>query len=223
MKFATETALIVDDDEFFRMALRTVVTGTLGFSEVLEAENFDQATALLSEKKVDLAVFDLMMPGMTGPGILKGVRNRFPDLCLVVATVSNRREDILLALQAGVNGYIPKSMGLKELSSALEQILGGKVYVPASIASRSITGSADAIAVTAASDLAATLTPRQKDVLTLIVKGDSNKEIARGLGLGEGTIKVHLAALFRNLGVHSRSAAAAKGAIIVSENARVAH
>ena len=223
MSFATKTALIVDDDEFFRIALRTVVTGTLGFSNVLEAENFDQATALLSGNKIDLAVFDLMMPGMAGPGSLKGVRDRFPDLCLVMATVSNRREDILLALQAGVNGYIAKSMGLKELSSALEQILGGKVYVPASIASCSITGSADAIAVTAVSDLAPTLTPRQKDVLTLIVKGDSNKEIARGLGLGEGTIKVHLAALFRNLGVHSRSAAAAKGAIIASENARVSH
>jgi DNA-binding NarL/FixJ family response regulator len=140
-----------------------------------------------------------------------------------MATVSNRREDILLALQAGVNGYISKSMGLKELSSALEQILGGKVYVPASIASLGITGSADEITATAAPDAAPTLTPRQKDVLTLIVKGNSNKEIARGLGLGEGTIKVHLAALFRVLGVHSRSAAAAKGAIIASDNARASH
>ena len=221
MSFATKTALIFDDDEFFRMALRTVVTGTLGFSEVLEAENFDQATALLSGNKIDLAVFDLMMPGMAGPGSLKGVRDRFPDLCLVMATVSKRRGDILLALQAGVNGYIAKSMGLKELSSALEQILGGAVYVPASIAS--MTESVDEIAATPISALAPTLTPRQKDVLTLIVKGNSNKEIARGLGLGEGTVKVHLAALFRTLGVRSRSAAAAKGAIIASENARVSH
>lgn len=223
MSFATDTALIVDDDEFFRMALRTVVTGTLGFSEVLEAENFDQATALLSGNKIDLAVFDLMMPGMVGPGSLKGVRARFPDLCLVMATVSNRREDMLLALQAGVNGYISKSMGLKELSAALEQILAGKVYVPASIASPGIAGSADEITASAVSELASTLTPRQKDVLALIVKGNSNKEIARGLGLGEGTIKVHLAALFRALGVHSRSAAAARGAIIASGNARASH
>jgi DNA-binding NarL/FixJ family response regulator len=222
MKFATKTALIVDDDEFFRIALRTVVTTTLGFSEVLEAENFDQATTLLSGNKIDLAVFDLMMPGMAGPGSLKGVRERFPDLCLVMATVSNRRENILLALQAGVNGYIVKTMGVTELSSALKQIVGGTVYVPASIANPSTTGSADEIAGTAA-DLVPTLTPRQKDVLTLIVKGNSNKEIARGLGLGEGTVKVHLAALFRTLGVRSRSAAAAKGAMIASENARVSH
>ena len=124
MRPSTNTALIVDDDEFFRMALRTVLTSTLGFSHVLEAENFDQAAALLSEKKIDLAVFDLIMPGMAGPGSLKGVRERFPDLCLVMATGSNRREDILLALQAGVNGYIPKSLGLKEFSSALKQIRG---------------------------------------------------------------------------------------------------
>jgi DNA-binding NarL/FixJ family response regulator len=223
MTLATETALIVDDDEFFRMALRTVLTGTLGFSDVLEAENFDRATALLSEKKIDLAVFDLMMPGMAGPSSLKAVRDRFPDLCLVMATVSNRREDILLALQAGVNGYIAKTMGLTELSSALKQIVGGTVYVPVSITSLSITGSSDEIAATAVSDLAPPLTPRQKDVLTLIVKGKSNKEIARELELGEGTVKVHMAALFRVLGVRSRSAAAAKGAIIASENARISH
>ncbi len=222
MKPSTKTALIADDDEFFRMALRAILTNTLEFSDVLEAENFDRATTLLSEKEIDLAVFDLIMPGMAGPGSLKGVRERFPDLCLVMATGSNRREDILLALQAGVNGYIPKSLGLKEFSSALKQILGGTVYVPASIASPSIAGSADEFA-TAESEVAATLTPRQKDVLTLVVKGNSNKEIARELGLGEGTVKVHLASLFRTLGVHSRSAAAAKGAVIVFENARSLH
>jgi DNA-binding NarL/FixJ family response regulator len=188
----------------------------------LEAETFDQATALLSEKRIDLAVFDLVMPGMAGPGSLKGVRDRFPHLCLVMASVSNRREDILLALQAGVNGYIPKNIGLTEFSSALTQILGGMVYVPPSIASPSIAGSVDEIAI-AESEVAATLTPRQKDVLTLVVKGNSNKEIARELGLGEGTVKVHLASLFRTLGVRSRSAAAAKGAVIVWENARSLH
>lgn len=218
MELSVKIALIVDDDEFFRMALRTLLTSTLGFSDVLEAENFDHATTLLSEKKIDLAVFDLMMPGMAGPGSLKAVRDRFPDLCLVMATASNRRENILLALQAGVNGYIAKSMGSKELSSALKQILGGTVYVPASIANPNIPRSADEIDATAASDLSATLTPRQRDVLTLVVKGKSNKEIARQLGLGEGTVKVHLAALFRALGVRSRSAAAAKGAIIISDN-----
>ena len=221
MGYSTKSALIADNDEFFRMALRTVLTSTLGFSHVLEAENFDQAIALLSENKIDLAVFDLM-PGMAGPGSLKGVRDRFPDLCLVMA-VSDRREDILLALQAGVNGYIPKSMGLEKFSSALKQIIGGTVYVPPSIASPSIAGSADEIVATAESELAPTLTPRQKDVLTLVVKGNSNKQIARQLGLGEGTVKVHLASLFRTLGVHSRSAAAAKGAVIVWENTRSLH
>ena len=219
---SAKTAVIVDDDEFFRMALRTILTNTLGFSDVLEAETFDQANALLSEKHIDLAVFDLIMPGMAGPGSLKQVRDRYPHLCLVVASVSKRREDILLALQAGVNGYIPKNIGLKEFSSALTQILGGMVYVPASIANPSIAGSADEIPI-AELEVAATLTPRQKDVLTLVVKGNSNKEIAKELGLGEGTVKVHLASLFRTLGVHTRSAAAAKGAVIVWENARSLH
>jgi DNA-binding NarL/FixJ family response regulator len=143
-------------------------------------------------------------------------------LCLVMSAASDRREDILSALQAGVNGYIPKSIGIKQFSSALEQIVGGAVYVPASIASPSNADSAEEIAATAISDLVSTLTSRQKDVLTLLVKGDSNKEIAKKLGLGQGTVKVHLASLFRVLGVHTRSAAAVKGAIVL-ECARMLH
>ena len=220
MRVSTNTALIVDDDGFFRLALRTVVTSTLGFSDVLEAESFDQAITLLSENKIDLAVFDRMMPDMAGPASLRGVRDHFPDLCLVVAAASDRREDILLALQAGVNGYIPKSIGIKEFSSALRQIVEGKVYVPASIASSTIADSVDEIAGTAVSDLASTFTPRQKDVLKLLVKGHSNKEIAKELGLGEGTVKIHLASMFRVFGVHSRSAVAAKGAMIVLDGSR---
>src|SRR6476620_8120930 len=217
MSFSTKTALIADDDEFFRVSLRGLLASTLGFSDVIEAENLEHATTLLSEKEIDLAVFDLVMPGMAGPGSLKGVRDRFPDLCLVMASLSDRREDILSALDAGVNGYIPKNIGLKEFSSALRQILEGRVYVPPSIASRNVNGTPTA------SELAAILTPRQKDVLALLVKGNSNKEIARELGLGEGTVKVHLGSLFRLLGVHSRSAAAVKGAAIVSENGGVLH
>jgi len=114
----------VDDDAFFRMALRTILTNTLGFSDVLEAETFDQANALLSEKHIDLAVFDLTCRA-AGPGTLKAVRDRFPHLCVVMASNSSRREDILLALQAGVNGYIPKNIGLKEFSSALTQSPSG--------------------------------------------------------------------------------------------------
>ena len=157
MRFSTKTALIADDDEFFRVSLRALLASTLGVSDVFEAENFEQATSLLSENEIDLAVFDLVMPGMAGPGRLKGVRDRFPDLCLVMASVTDRRENILSALQAGVNGYIPKNIGLKQFSSALKQILEGKVYVPASIASPSVNDWADEIAAAAASDLAATL------------------------------------------------------------------
>ena len=116
----------------------------------------------------------------------------------------DRSVRILLALQAGVNGYVPKNIGLKEFSSALAQILGGMVYVPPSIASPSIADSADEIAIAESSEVAATLNSERT-------------------GLGEGTVKVHLSSLFRTLGVHSRSAAAAKGAVIVWENARSLH
>src|SRR2546428_10596797 len=96
---SAKTAVIVDDDEFFRMALRTILTNTLGFSDVLEAETFDQANALLSEKHIDLAVFDLIMPGMAGPCSLKQVRDRYPHLCLGGASVSDRGGGIPVGVQ----------------------------------------------------------------------------------------------------------------------------
>ena len=149
------------------------------------------------------------------------VRELFPRTRVVVVSASQRRQDILMALEAGVHGYVPKGLGADDLAKALQLILEGFVYVPASLPevpsarSRAAARGAEARPAGEAERLA-TLTPRQRDVLQLIVAGKSNKEIARALNLGEGTVKVHLAALFRNLGVNNRAAAAAAGARLLS-------
>jgi DNA-binding NarL/FixJ family response regulator len=124
---------------------------------------------------------------------------------------------VLLALEAGAHGYVPKSLGAAELAQALQVIRAGTIYVPALLADiTAVAGEPTSPVIrpeasSEASPLGA-MTKRQRDVLELIVQGLSNKEIARELNLGEGTVKVHVAALFRTLGVTSRSAAAAEGA-----------
>jgi DNA-binding NarL/FixJ family response regulator len=113
-------------------------------------------------------------------------------------------------------------MGIDQLTHALRTILDGTIYVPPLLAQATREGPDGAMSQfsgadrRAAPDILEKLTPRQRDVLELLVKGKSNKEIARELDLGEGTVKIHLAALFRNLGVRNRATAAVAGAQLLA-------
>jgi DNA-binding NarL/FixJ family response regulator len=162
-------------------------------------------------------LFDLAMPGMEGAASLRAVRECFPTIRAAVVSASSSRQTILRALEAGVHGYVPKNLGVAEFPRALQLILDGVLYVPISLADVSPLEEAAEPTVKLTVDVIADgLTPRQRDVLQLLVRGHSNKEIARLLGLSEGTVKVHMAAVFRRLGVASRSAAAVAGARLLA-------
>jgi DNA-binding NarL/FixJ family response regulator len=220
-----QVALVADDDEFFRMAISSILLDRLGVAEVIEVGSLDEAMERLGERTdITLALFDLAMPGMQGPANLGAVRETFPDLRTAVVSASRRREDILTTLAAGAHGYVTKGIGVEELTHALRTILSGTIYVPPMLAQISADDAADPTGQfwrpekRSPPDVLSRLTPRQRDVLELLVKGKSNKEIARELDLGEGTVKIHLAALFRNLGVRNRATAAVAGAqLIVSK------
>ncbi len=158
------------------------------------------------------------MPGMAGAASLRAVRELHPQIQVAVISGSRRRGDILLALEAGVHGYVIKAGGAAGLAKSLRLILDGMIVVPPELADVSAE-MADTIPVRGTSEPAPLesmgLTKRQREVLGLITHGKSNKEIARDLDLGEGTVKIHVAALFRALGVSSRSAAAAVGARVL--------
>ncbi|MCO6424849.1 LuxR C-terminal-related transcriptional regulator [Sinorhizobium meliloti] len=215
---ASGVALIADDDEFFRIALGFILKSKLRFTEIIETGSLDEAIERLSEREdVSLALFDLAMPGMQSVASLAAVRDVHPDLKVAVVSASSRRSDILSALTAGINGYVPKGLGATDLAEAVRAILNGSVYVPPSIAGRASPSEAETPAPggDVQNERHRTiefLTPRQREVLQLLVQGFSNKEIARKLKLGEGTVKIHMAALFRSLRVRNRQEAAAAGA-----------
>ena len=207
-------ALIADVDVYFQMAVSALLTRELGFSEVIEAHSFDQATEYLrGHPEVSLAILNFSTPGMRAAVGLRIIRECFPATKVAVISNSDQRRNVLSALESGVHGYVPKNVSVVKLTSALRLILDGGIYVPPSLAEvaprlpQSVIGLAE---LGASTDIAARgpLTPRQRDVLELLVMGKPNKEIASALRLGEGTVKIHVAAILRHFGVNNRAAAA---------------
>ncbi len=214
MSLDISTVVVADDHELFRSALAQVLRREFKVRTIIEAKSLAEAVeALERASDVALVSIDLAMPGMDGAASLQRIRAAFPSVRLVVVTGSERREDVLLTLGAGAHGFIPKTYGICEIAAALRVVLKDKIFVPPAIAEIGV----DAILPQAAPPVAAleqkagriNLSPRQSDVLNLMMQGKSNKEIARGLGLAEGTVKVHVAALFRALGAHNRVSAIA--------------
>jgi DNA-binding NarL/FixJ family response regulator len=196
------TVLLADDDVLFRMGLLQLLRRRLKVKRCLEAASFLEVCEHLKQKDMRLAIIDLRMPGLSGAKDIAQIRLLHPDVLVVVLSGSDRREDILDALSAGVHGYIVKSQDIDQLADRLRYILSGEIYVPPILAEPSNRD---------ARPEQRTLSSRQREVLRGIVEGKSNKEIAQALNIAEGTVKMHLSALLRVLGATNRAHAAALG------------
>lgn len=204
-------AIVADDHELFRSALAEILRREFHFHRIIEAASLDAAVEHLGQAPdVTFACIDLAMPGMNGTAGLLAIREVYPNVRVAVITGSERREDILGALGAGVHGYIPKTLRIVEIAAAIRTVLEGGIFVPAALAKKSPGASPQRVMpppVQESKSKSYVLSPRQTEVLTLMAEGKSNKQIARDLGLAEGTVKVHVAALFRTLGTNNRVSA----------------
>jgi DNA-binding NarL/FixJ family response regulator len=167
------------------------------------AQDFVQASAVadldrqLQSTQADLLLVDLGLDGLGGPDGLRRLRQNHPALSLVVLAETEDPATILACLAAGVHGYVLQSGSMPQLLRALEIVEGGGVFAPASLA----TGSRAAPPPRPAPS---SLTERQREVLRLLSAGRPTKAIARELGVAVGTVKVHLAAIYRALGATNR-------------------
>jgi DNA-binding NarL/FixJ family response regulator len=199
--------LIADDHQLFRSGLRQLLMDELDAEIVREASTLDEAIDILTaEGPGDLTLLDLRMPGMSGVEALTALCEGFPETRVAVISAWQERSDILSALSAGVHGFVPKSLSSSEIAAALRDILEGRIYVPPSLRAREGESSRGSVLGASVDKL----TARQKDVLEELLKGRASKEIARTLDIAEGTVKIHLAAIYRALGVRTRAEAITK-------------
>lgn len=171
-----------------------------------QASNAADALALLeANPNCDLLVVDLMLPEINGFSLLGIIAKRFPDVPALVVSALDDRESINRALRAGASGFVSKASSSNTLVEAVRTILGGGVFTP--VAASGTEGASRRRSPSPDFTQRYQLTTAQGRVLELVAQGKSNRDIAEFLGLSEGTVKVHVSAILRSLGVTSRAQA----------------
>jgi DNA-binding NarL/FixJ family response regulator len=196
--------LIADDHPLYRNAMCNVVGEVFTDARVQECEDIASALQQLEQGTIDLVLLDLSMPDADGIEGLSRLRAAAPATPVIVCSARDDPALVRDCFKLGIAGYLPKSSGMEVTRHALQLVRDGGVYVP-SEALAEPTPAAEAGPEGAGEDGgAAALTPRQRTVLALLERGMSNKAIARELGIGEITVKAHVSAILRKLGVENR-------------------
>ncbi len=199
--------LIIDDHALFRVGLKGLLEQR-NIEVVGVAADGSEGLELARSLSPDIILLDLRMPGMNGLEVLKALREDTESMPVVMLTTSNEEIDLIKSLKSGAQGYLLKDMEPDELVSALRDIEKGK-----NVVSQDLT---DALARMVQGETTieddegpfSALTPREREILCLLAEGQSNKLIARNLGISDGTVKLHVKAILRKLGIHSRVEAA---------------
>jgi DNA-binding NarL/FixJ family response regulator len=203
--------LLIDDHPLFRSGIAGVV-GTLASAvQLTEVSSCESALALIdSGGSFDLVLLDLNLPGMDGMTGLSRLRDAAPATPIVVLSATESMSTIRQAIASGAKGYIPKSAPAEIILGALRLVLSGGIYLPLNVMAGGVLAG-ESHSGTEQDESA--LTPRQHDVLQWLARGNSNKEIAARLGMAENTVRVHVAAILKYLGVRNRTEAgvAARG------------
>ena len=189
--------LVADDHNIVRSGLAALINSEADMAVVAEATNGEQAIDLFKQHRPDVALMDLRMPVVSGVDAIIAIRKDFPTARIIVLTTYDGDEDIYRALQAGASGYLLKGMLAEELLEAIRAVHAGLRRIPSAVAER--------LAIRMGGP---GLTARELDVLALIVRGNSNKEIAATLTISEATVKSHINNILSKLGASDRTQAA---------------
>jgi len=188
--------MIVDDHPVVRFGLAAIIGLQPDMMVTGEAGSGEEACSLCESRPADVVLMDLRLPGMSGVEAIRAIRKSNPKLRFIVLTTYDGDEDIHRALEAGAQAYLLKAMSHTDLANAIRTVQSGSRYIPESI-SKSLAGRPPQ----------SQLSARELQVLELIVKGRSNKEIGDALGISEATVKWHVNMILSRLDVSDRTQA----------------
>lgn len=198
--------LLADDHKLLREGLKPFLFQLADDVIVLEAANYDETQqAAAAARNLKLILLDLAMPGMTGPRSVEQLHAEHPDIPVVILSGDARRETVRSSLQAGASGFISKTVSGAAMVDALRLVLAGETCLPANLNGDDIDDD-DAPSVDPRAEIAG-LSELDREILTFVMDGLTNKQIGRRVGLQEVTIKAHLRSLYRRIGAANRAQA----------------
>jgi DNA-binding NarL/FixJ family response regulator len=216
----TRQIIVADDHPLFREALKAAVGRLDSGTSFVEADSVASLLAALdAQPEADLLLLDLNMPGAQGFNALAHVRGSRPGLPVVVVSADDDAQTIASSLRYGAQGFIPKSTEAGQIGHAIESVLAGEIYTPPGFhPPRSTPGSDEDLRI---ARRIAELTPQQFRVLGMLCAGLLNKQIAYELDVSEATVKAHVTAILRKLGVTTRTQAVLAAGRLATDRASV--
>ncbi|HEX7650425.1 MAG TPA: response regulator [Noviherbaspirillum sp.] len=200
--------LLVDDHTLFRSGIRSLLQRYPEFAVVGEASDGVEGIKRAKQLQPDVVLLDLNMPGMSGLETLQLLLQDCPDVAVMMLTVSEEAEDLTAALQAGAKGYLIKNIEADFLVRAIKRAAAGESVLAESMTSKLVAQLQGGPAKAVEPSELDKLTPREKEILACLARGDSNKIIARTLDVAESTVKIHVQNILKKLNLSSRVQAA---------------
>jgi DNA-binding NarL/FixJ family response regulator len=199
--------LVVEDHALVREGLLATLKNLGAETQTFGVEDANKAISILETEDIDMLILDLMLPGIKGQTFLPIVRRRFPTVPVVILSALDDADTVAKVMKAGASGFVSKSGSSTELLDALRVVLSGEIYLPPKL--RELSNRSE-VAHGEGKSLAQRfgLTAGQARVLELLTDGRSNRQIGELLGLTEGTVKIHVSAVMKAMGVTNRSEAA---------------
>ncbi len=193
---------LVDDHPIVRQGLRNLLQTEPSFQVVAEADDGITGLELVQRVRPDVLIVDLMMPGLNGLDLIKQVLKRLPRLRIVVLSMQSADSYVVEALQSGAAGYVLKETGPSEIIHAIKAVVAGDRYLSPKLAQRVLDSSTGRKKLADPYD---SLTPREREILHLIIEGHTNAQIAARLVLSPRTVELHRSRIMKKLGLHNQT------------------
>ncbi len=194
--------VVVDDHDMFRAGVKHEIGAHVTI--VGEAADAPSAVQVILDTEPDVVLLDVHLPGGGGVEVLRQVHQRHPDVCFLALSVSDAAEDVISLIRAGARGYMTKSVNADELIEAIERVAGGDAVFSPRLAGFVLDAFSGSIDVASVDEELDRLSPRERDVLRLIARGYSYKEVAKELFISVKTVETHVSSVLRKLQLSNR-------------------